>query len=233
MSDSNVYIAILFCIFATIALLVWIFKPPFKYPYKTITFDITGKRKPRNDDLIDNFLINSGFEILKNHKNDVEIWKNKCFESINKIITLKKIRTAQFNECVDDDNMFKFVVTRTQTRYKQKNYVKTPYNVQIVVDSFSSNFETLQDRFENLALINFECTLSEYHSKNQRKLMTKKLRNEIAERDNYTCQNCGKYMPDGVGLHIDHIIPIAKGGKSTPSNLQVLCSKCNGKKSKK
>ena len=40
-------------------------------------------------------------------------------------------------------------------------------------------------------------------------------------------------MPDEVGLHIDHIVPIAKGGKTVKSNLQVLCSKCNGKKSSK
>lgn len=76
-------------------------------------------------------------------------------------------------------------------------------------------------------------TLQEYNTKNQRKLMTKKLREQIAKRDNYTCQICGKYMPDGVGLHIDHIVPIAKGGKTVESNLQVLCSKCNGKKSSK
>lgn len=39
-----------------------------------------------------------------------------------------------------------------------------------------------------------------------------------------------KYMPDEVGIEVDHIIPIAKGGKTVPSNLQVLCSKCNGSK---
>ena len=63
------------------------------------------------------------------------------------------------------------------------------------------------------------------------RLMTPELRKQIAERDHYTCQICGKYMPDGVGLHIDHIIPVSKGGKTVPSNLQVLCSKCNGHKS--
>lgn len=61
--------------------------------------------------------------------------------------------------------------------------------------------------------------------------MTKELRKEIMERDNYTCGICGKYMPDEVGLHIDHIVPVAKGGKTVRSNLQVLCSKCNGRKS--
>lgn len=79
--------------------------------------------------------------------------------------------------------------------------------------------------------IGFQCTLNEYHSKNQRKLMTKELRKRIMIRDNYTCQMCGKYMPDEVGLHIDHIVPVSKGGKTIESNLQVLCSKCNGRKS--
>ena len=92
---------------------------------------------------------------------------------------------------------------------------------------------TFADRIKKLRSIDFECTLREYHSKNQRKLMTKQLRNKIMTRDNYTCKICGKYMPDGVGLQIDHIIPIAKGGKTVPSNLQVLCSKCNGAKSSK
>lgn len=76
-------------------------------------------------------------------------------------------------------------------------------------------------------------TLSDYHSKNQRKLATRKLREKIMVRDNYTCQICGKYMPDEVGLQVDHIIPVAKGGKTVESNLRVLCSKCNGRKSDK
>ena len=84
-----------------------------------------------------------------------------------------------------------------------------------------------------LKAINYECTLKEYNSKNQRKLMTKELRQQIIARDKYTCQMCGKYMPDEVSLHVDHIVSISKGGKTVPSNLQVLCSKCNGSKSNK
>lgn len=126
--------------------------------------------------------------------------------------------------------MFRFEIIRKQTRYKQTNYVKSPYIVQVSVGTYTFNLQTLQQRFVKLSNIHFECTLSEYHSKEQRKRMTKAFREEIALRDNYTCRICGKYMPDGVGLHIDHIIPIAKGGKSVSSNLQVLCSKCNGRK---
>lgn len=57
--------------------------------------------------------------------------------------------------------------------------------------------------------------------------MTSELRRQIMERDGYTCQICGRYMPDGTDIHIDHVIPVSKGGKTVPGNLQVLCSKCN------
>ena len=101
------------------------------------------------------------------------------------------------------------------------------------IGEYHYSYEQIEERDKKLGEINYECTLNKYHSKNQRKLVTQNLRKEIMERDNYTCQKCGKYMPDEVGLHIDHIIPVSKGGKSIPSNLQVLCSKCNGKKSNK
>lgn len=60
--------------------------------------------------------------------------------------------------------------------------------------------------------------------------MTPELKQQVKIRDNYTCQCCGKYMPDEVGLHIDHIVPVSRGGKSIISNLQVLCDKCNLRK---
>ena len=40
------------------------------------------------------------------------------------------------------------------------------------------------------------------------------------------CAACGS--TDGV--HIDHIVPVAKGGTSERSNLQPLCWYCNGAK---
>ena len=103
----------------------------------------------------------------------------------------------------------------------------------MIVDEKSYSFDELSTRNKQLAAINYACTLNEYENNNQRKLCTRELRESIMKRDNYTCQMCGKYMPDEVGLQVDHIIPIAKGGKSVPDNLQVLCSKCNQKKKDK
>lgn len=144
-----------------------------------------------------------------------------------------KRRGKQFAKCVDPDNMYRFVLVRNKTRYTQKNYVRYPYKVQEACDSKAVSFNFLNDRYKKLHGIGRSMKLSEYEQNDQRKNMTKQLRGKIAKRDNYTCQHCGKYMPDGVGLQIDHIVPISKGGKSIPENLQVLCSKCNGSKSNK
>ena len=54
------------------------------------------------------------------------------------------------------------------------------------------------------------------------------MRFAIYKRDNYRCRKCGRQTDD---LEVDHIIPIAKGGKSTYDNLQTLCHRCNSKKS--
>lgn len=62
---------------------------------------------------------------------------------------------------------------------------------------------------------------------NQRKLMTKTLRYQILKRDGYRCQLCGKTVMDGTKLEVDHIIPVSKGGKTVPENLQTLCFECN------
>lgn len=146
---------------------------------------------------------------------------------------LKNLRIAQLAECLDFEHCIQFTLYRNQTRYSQRNYVKHPYTVSQTIDSHSFSIDAIRERAERLKKINNECTLLEYETKNQRKLMTAELKNKVKVRDNYTCQCCGKYMPDEVGLHIDHIVPVSKGGKSVLSNLQVLCSKCNGKKSNK
>lgn len=67
----------------------------------------------------------------------------------------------------------------------------------------------------------------------QRKIMTNSLRYDILRRDNFKCVICGKNAQDDIKLHVDHIIPIAKGGKTVVSNLRTLCEDCNLGKSDK
>lgn len=72
-------------------------------------------------------------------------------------------------------------------------------------------------------------------TKEQRALMTNKLRNFIKMRDNFTCCNCGNSInaEPNLLLEIDHIVPVSKGGCTVEENLQTLCWKCNRSKSNK
>lgn len=72
-------------------------------------------------------------------------------------------------------------------------------------------------------------------AKEQRTLMTRRLRNFIKERDNFTCCTCGNstHVEPNLLLEIDHIIPVAKGGCTAEDNLQTLCWKCNRAKGDK
>lgn len=61
----------------------------------------------------------------------------------------------------------------------------------------------------------------------KREPLSNALKVKVLDRDDYKCQMCGATVKDGAKLHIDHILPVSKGGKTVESNLQVLCSDCN------
>ena len=46
----------------------------------------------------------------------------------------------------------------------------------------------------------------------------------------YRCACCGMEADNRVPFQVDHILPMNKGGKSVPENLQILCRSCNGRK---
>lgn len=59
--------------------------------------------------------------------------------------------------------------------------------------------------------------------------LTQGLRFAILARDKFSCTYCGRKAPD-VELQIDHIVPIAKGGKTVRTNLTTACKECNSGK---
>jgi len=56
-----------------------------------------------------------------------------------------------------------------------------------------------------------------------------KIRLQVLSRDKFRCIFCGRSPATDVNviLHIDHITPFSKGGKSVLDNLQTLCSNYN------
>ena len=67
------------------------------------------------------------------------------------------------------------------------------------------------------------------YSKENSRNVSLSLRLKVLNRDNFKCVFCGKSPATDFGtkLHIDHILPFSKGGKSTLENLQTLCEECN------
>ncbi|KAH6770019.1 HNH endonuclease [Perilla frutescens var. hirtella] len=63
----------------------------------------------------------------------------------------------------------------------------------------------------------------------RRKVKSNLSRKNIFHRDNYTCQYCSSTE----NLTIDHVFPIARGGKWTWENLVAACSRCNSRKGQK
>lgn len=52
------------------------------------------------------------------------------------------------------------------------------------------------------------------------------VRSEIIARDKATCWICQTVLTERT-IHLDHVIPLSRGGKHTPSNLKVACKSCN------
>ena len=61
---------------------------------------------------------------------------------------------------------------------------------------------------------------------NKRTAISQKTRFEVFKRDSFCCQYCGRSAPD-VTLEVDHIHPVADGGKNDIMNLVTACYECN------
>ena len=56
--------------------------------------------------------------------------------------------------------------------------------------------------------------------------ITPKKRFRVLERDGFRCVYCGAMAPNVV-LHVDHIIPLSRGGTNEIDNLCTACWACN------
>ena len=92
---------------------------------------------------------------------------------------------------------------------------------QMIAAITEGNYEILDDYIDD----GFGDIADRYH----RSRISNELRWQIWQRDKFICRSCGsQYM-----LTVDHIVPVSKGGKPIPENLQTLCKECNAKKGSK
>jgi len=76
---------------------------------------------------------------------------------------------------------------------------------------------------------NAETTLEYRRTGPKREPIADDVKLVVWARDGGACVRCGSTEK----LHFDHVIPVVKGGGSSPENIQILCEQCNLKKSDK
>ena len=64
-----------------------------------------------------------------------------------------------------------------------------------------------------------------------RKQPSKGIKEALFDKQKGKCMYCGRKMTIRY-LHTDHKIPVIRDGSNSMSNLQLLCSPCNGRKGK-
>lgn len=96
-------------------------------------------------------------------------------------------------------------------------------------EDFSRGFPS-QDILRRIGDARLVSSREETRAKATRTPIGKKLRVLIIERDGFKCRYCGKTARE-TKLEVDHIMPVAKGGKTSLDNLETLCIDCNRGKS--
>ena len=58
--------------------------------------------------------------------------------------------------------------------------------------------------------------------------MSESLRYQVLKEEHSRRTRCGATpQTHGVSLHVDHIVPVSKRGRTELNNLQTLCAPCN------
>lgn len=65
----------------------------------------------------------------------------------------------------------------------------------------------------------------------KRASISSSMRYRVFQRDDHRCVCCGRRAQNELTLHVDHIVPVSRGGTYTIDNLQTLCDECNQGKS--
>ena len=204
---------------------VYTYRIPFKsktlYDNRNESRCIKNKIDENKESILDILRKASWNRKLLNKYNEL-LLKAPAFDTENEDIRYKKAESSMVKELEESIKpvipsfVFYFVYISPQGR----NYYQSEQELD------------LHGMVDYLTQIKIEIENKET-AKYQRSQMTQTLRYDVMKRDHFRCVLCGRSADDGVKLHVDHIVPVAKGGKTVMSNLRTLCEDCNrGKRDK-
>ena len=198
-------------------------------------------------------------ELYMNGNNDDFKLFSGVFTPNSKIISIAVIKkTKELREYLglDDNNRWKRLICITPDKMEgilmrvDGIYTVPKLGITKSIRQMLNSVITTLDAYDEISaqgipfewgnLVLMYCFSDEYQdywfkkekkSKRKRTHIPRGLRHEVFKRDNYKCVECGASKEDGATLHIDHKIPVSKGGTDELDNLQTLCSDCNLNKS--
>ncbi|MBP3308758.1 MAG: HNH endonuclease [Clostridia bacterium] len=159
-----------------------------------------------------------------------ELASVKCFDEYdkaNKAIFKKKLSLTEkrvFNSLIQApirDYSISVTLTLTNINGAFKSNKSFVFSYDIISDAMERLNNKNGDRYLDSEIWDSICRV-------ERSKVSNKMRFAIYKRDGYRCRMCGISTDQ---LEVDHIFPIAKGGKSNFDNLQTLCHRCNLMKS--
>jgi len=159
-------------------------------------------------------------QIIENYKKEYQEYINDVPDYVmieDEVGFYSRLGFANIDESV-------LVVEYTFSYTSGGGMAKRKFTVPMTEDTIVELIKTLEEKLTIRAF-----------TKEQRALMTNKIREFIKQRDNFTCCHCGNstLKEANLLLEIDHIVPVSKGGYTVEENLQTLCWKCNRAKSNK
>lgn len=198
-------------------------KQPFKYVCKYFNIKSTEENLSKFENMLNNFeAAETGKNLLVNEKNNIISGISSEIPFLIRNLDKKNLEKKLGFEPIDLSTVYfpKYIFKYTSSGGNAGTQCDIIFDINNLNRFVTYLSETI--KFKKSAA-------------GQRALMTSKLRREILERDGYVCKNCGASQKNepNLLLEVDHIIPISKGGITSPDNLQTLCWRCNRSKGSK
>ena len=177
----------------------------------------------------DNALLAAGLQQTGLAKRRVD--EQKLFDELERIWT--KLGRQPTSTDIIKGNISKYSIDTYKRRFGGWRKALEAFIEYINLDNSEEIEEEITEtkinsQDEVMKVVNSENSLQKKKYRTSRNINTR-LRFKVLKRDNFKCCACGASpaKDPSVDLHVDHIIPWAKGGETEIDNLQTLCSKCN------
>lgn len=139
-------------------------------------------------------------------------------------ITGKRHANSEFKEELKQIVKILLKIGKTSIKYRVCDHFLNFFD-----DEEIEFLNQLEIEFSNLKEVNFIFNKENqvFKIENRSRYIPAMVKKKVWRRDGGKCVSCGST----VDLEFDHIVPYSKGGSNTEKNIQLLCAKCNKKKS--